>query len=155
MNRLNASIAIVSFSLLGACAGGTANGGAQTEPKADPAAGEVESFGAQVAKGQALFGEHCAKCHGAAGEGATGPAVVGLKSGALPLEPKAGSARKVQFVTVADVGGFVMKAMPPDSPGGLAPDEYLAILAFDLKANGIELDQKLDLEKAKTLTVPR
>mgnify|MGYP001610529588 CR=1 FL=1 len=48
-----------------------------------------------------------------------------------------------------------MKTMPPNAPNSLSPDQYLAILAFDLKANGIELPGKLDLETAKTLTVPR
>lgn len=156
MNRLNASIAIVSFTILGACASSAPTGGPDAPGKAE-AAGEAApgGFAAQVTKGQALFGEHCAKCHGDTGEGKSAPAVVGLKTGALPLEPKSGSARKTQFVTVADIGDFVMKTMPQDKPGSLSPDEYLAILAFDLKANGIELDQQLDLEKAKTLTVPR
>jgi hypothetical protein len=46
--------------------------------------------------------------------------------------------------------------MPPKAPGSLTAEEYLAILAFDLKANGIDLgDKKLDLELAKTLEVPR
>jgi hypothetical protein len=45
--------------------------------------------------------------------------------------------------------------MPPDAPGSLSTEEYLAILAFDLDANGIMLDQKLTLELAGTLTIPR
>jgi hypothetical protein len=46
--------------------------------------------------------------------------------------------------------------MPPKAPGSLTAEEYWAILAFDLKANGIDLgDKKLDGELAKTLEVPR
>ena len=46
--------------------------------------------------------------------------------------------------------------MPPTAPGSLKPEEYWSILAFDLKANGIDLgDKKLDAELAKTLEVPR
>jgi mono/diheme cytochrome c family protein len=163
MNRLNRTIAVVLFTLSSACATSAATGeGPENEPgKVEPAADKpaadqpVDSFAAQVAQGQKLYGVHCANCHGASGEGSPGPAVVGLKNGALPLEPRPGSARKEKFVTVADIGGFVMKTMPPNAPNSLSPDQYLAILAFDLKANGIELEQKLDLEKAKALTVPR
>src|SRR5688572_25488708 len=57
--------------------------------------------------------------------------------------------------TVYDVGDFVMKSMPPGKGGSLSPEEYLAILAFDLSANGIKLDAPLDVEKAKTLEIPR
>jgi hypothetical protein len=46
--------------------------------------------------------------------------------------------------------------MPPKAPGSLPAEQYWAILAFDLKANGIDLgDKKLDGELAKTLEVPR
>ena len=46
--------------------------------------------------------------------------------------------------------------MPPNAPGSLSTEDYFAVLAFDLKANGIDLgDKKLDAELAKTLEVPR
>ena len=87
----------------------------------------------------------------------TAPAVVGLDKGALPLAP-APTAKycKSEFKTVADIAEFVVKSMPPKAPGSLSAEEYYAILAFDLKANGIDLgDKKLDGELAKTLEVPR
>jgi len=82
---------------------------------------------------------------------------VGLKQGALALDPPAGAKhRKTQFKTVADVADFVVKNMPADSPGSLQPEQYWAILAFDLKANGIDLgNKKLDGPLASTLTIPR
>ena len=55
----------------------------------------------------------------------TAPRVVGLDARALPLDPPAGA----KFRT--------------------------AILAFDLSANGIKLDAPLDVEKAKSLEIPR
>jgi cytochrome c len=116
------------------------------------------TFAEQVTLGQKLYGEKCAGCHGNSGEGTKdGPAVVGLDKGALPLEPAATAKyRKTQFKTVADIADFVVKAMPPKAPGSLTAEEYFAILAFDLKANGIDLgDKKLDGELAKTLEVPR
>ena len=101
------------------------------------------SFTDQVAAGQQLFEEHCANCHGASGEGKKGPRLVGVAQGALPLEPPAGAKyRKNEFHTAADVATFVVKNMPPDAPGSLTEQEYWAILAFDLKANGIDLGTK-------------
>ena len=115
------------------------------------------TFAEQVAQGQKLYGEHCAECHGASGEGGKAPAVVGLDKGALPLDPPAKAEhRKTQFKTVADIAAFVVKNMPADAPGTLTEEQYYSILAFDLKANGIDLgEKKLDGSVAPTLTVPR
>lgn len=117
-----------------------------------------QSFSEQVRLGAPLYKENCARCHGAGGEGSPkGPRVVGLSAGALPLDPpKEAKHRKLQFKTVADVAGFAVSSMPPNEPGSLSAEEYLAILAFDLKANGIDLkEQKLTLELAKSLVIPR
>ena len=158
----------VGIALLSGC-GGSAPPAASPEASMEPASGARSeaptpapaNFGEQVALGQKLYGAKCAGCHGDSGEGKQGaqsaPAVVGLDKGALPLDPPATSKyRKSQFKTVADIAEFVVKAMPPKAPGSLSAEEYYAILAFDLKANGIDLgDKKLDGELAKTLEVPR
>jgi S-disulfanyl-L-cysteine oxidoreductase SoxD len=138
----------------GACGGG---GGSAQPPVTPPATTTAQNFAGQVTMGQKLYGEKCASCHGDSGEGKKAPAVVGIAKGALPLDPPAtAKARKNQFKTVADIADFVTKTMPPDSPGSLSADEYWAILAFDLKANGIDLgEKKLDATLAPTLTVPR
>jgi cytochrome c len=144
---------------MGACLGaiaalaGCADDG--KDEQNDSASEKAQPFEAQAARGMQLYAEHCATCHGDNGEGQEGPRLVGLDQGALPEQPRAGSMRTNEFVTVADVAEFVVKAMPPTDPGSLSNDEYLAILAFDLKANGIALEQELDLELAKTLTIPR
>jgi polar amino acid transport system substrate-binding protein len=110
----------------------------------------------QVALGQKLYAEKCASCHGANGEGDDAPRIVGLRSGALPLDPRPSAQyRKGQFKTAGDVAAFVVANMPPDEAGRMTEQQYLAILAFDLKANGIGLTNKLDLAMAKTLTIPR
>ena len=158
--------AIPFFVCLSACGGSAppAEAPAAMEPAsgtaapATPSVAAPATFAEQVTLGQKLYGEQCAGCHGNSGEGTKdGPAVVGLDKGALPLEPAATAKyRKTQFKTVADIADFVVKSMPPKAPGSLTAEEYLAILAFDLKANGIDLgDKKLDLELAKTLEVPR
>ena len=97
---------------------------------------------AQVTEGQKLYGKHCASCHGDAGQGGKkAPPVVGKE--ALPLDPPKGAkARKTQFHTAADVAAFVVKNMPAKKPGSLKEEEYWAILAFDLKANGVDAASK-------------
>jgi cytochrome c len=99
-----------------------------------------ETLEAQVARGKQLYAQHCAECHGANGEGARAPRLVGLDQGALPLNPGPDSKmRKNQFRTASDVADFVVHSMPPTAPGSLPQDDYYAILAFDLQANGLDL----------------
>jgi cytochrome c len=107
---------------------------------------------AQVAEGAKLYAKHCAKCHGKAGEGTKkAPPVVGKD--ALPLDPPSGAkTRKNQFHTAQDVAEFVSTKMPANKPGSLKPDEYSAILAFDLKANGVDVsNQKIDATTAAAI----
>jgi cytochrome c len=96
----------------------------------------------QAAEGGKLFGKYCAKCHGDAGQGTKkAPPVVGKE--ALPLDPPAGAkVRKTQFHTAQDVAEFVATKMPANKPGSLTADQYYAILAFDLKANGVDVSNK-------------
>jgi mono/diheme cytochrome c family protein len=127
---------------------------AETAPA--PEAPKANPFAEQVAAGQVLYGKHCAECHGNSGNDGKAPAVVGLDKGALPLDPpKKSKTRKTQFKTVADVADYVVKNMPPKAAGTLSGDEYWAILAFDLHANGIDLDKKLEPALAATLEIPR
>ncbi len=119
-----------------ACGGGPPN------PNAPHPADQVE-WGAQ------LYKTECAECHGKNGEGHDGPALVGKD--ALPLDPPAKAKhRKGQFHTAQDVYDFVKKTMPPDNPGELTDEQYQAILAFDLKANGVDLAGK----KVDATTLP-
>jgi cytochrome c len=158
------SVLICLVSTLSACAGGdkpsTVPGATAPDTTASSttdAAPEPADFSAQVALGERLYGENCASCHGASGEGGRGPRVVGLAEGALPLDPPADrKVRAGRFITVADVATFVVENMPPGRGGSLTTEQYLAILAFDLKANGIDLGQeKLTMAKAEQLTIPR
>ncbi len=147
-----------------ACGGGTpppesadSAAAAHNSAPGAPAEAVPQTFAEQVTLGQKLYGEKCAGCHGDSGEGKTAPKVVGLDQGALPLAPPPEAKyRKTEFKTVADVATFVVKSMPPKAPGSLTEEEYYAILAFDLKANGIDLgDKKLDDALAQTLEIPR
>lgn len=143
-------IAGVVCALAVACGGGAEGPG----PAAPGGGAEPTTFAEQVAVGQKLFADNCASCHGAGGEGdAKVPRVVGLDKGALPLDAPAGSSRKVQFHTAADVGGWAAKNMPPKEAGSLKEWQYWAIIAFDLKANGVTLDKKVDANSAKEVVL--
>ena len=146
MKRLSSAVLM----WLSLCACGSDDSAGAEQPDA-PA-----TFAEQVELGGMLFGEHCASCHGDAGQGTqAAPALVGLDQGALPLEPRTGAKRTGRFETVADVASFVVENMPAGAPGSLSAEEYWAILAFDLSANGIDLEQKLTPEVATGLTIPR
>jgi mono/diheme cytochrome c family protein len=141
------SIGIFALSLTAALACGGAQS-SDTAPAPQPAspepppAEEVAPAAAADAasRGAALYGTHCARCHGDAGQGLKAPPVVGKE--ALPLDPRQGSKREAQFRTALDVFQYVRTNMPGDAPGSLQDDEYRAILAFDLKANGVDLTDK-------------
>lgn len=143
------------MTLLVAC-GGTSPPPENVSPKAasQPASG-APTFSAQVAEGQKLYADNCASCHGSGGEGGKAPRVVGVSQGALPLDPPATAKyRKGQFKTAADVAAFVVKAMPPGQAGKLTEEQYWNILAFDLKANGVDLGSThLDATTAPSVVI--
>ncbi len=113
-----------------------------------PAAPTPQTADAQIAEGKELYGAKCSRCHGDAGQGTKeGPPVVGAE--AFPLDPRPGAKRDVKFHTAADVFAWTTKHMPANAPGSLSTDQYLAIFAFDLTANGIKLEQPLDAAKAQ------
>lgn len=137
-----------AFSLF--CVGGC--GGATPEPAAPASAGTTTTD--QASAGAKLYTDNCASCHGAGGEGsAKVPALVGKT--ALPLDPQPPSQlRKAQFHTAADVFQFVKTSMPPGKGGSLTDDQYAAILAFDLKANGVDLaGKKVDATTASSFVL--
>lgn len=110
---------------------------------------------AQVAKGGELYGANCASCHGANGEGKKKyPKVVG--EGALPLDPPKGAKLRkgIQFNTAKDVADFVVANMPLKKADKVTPEDKLAILAFDLNANGIALTEPLTAENAASIQIP-
>lgn len=127
----------VSLVLLFACGGGKPS-------TTTPPTGGGDPLAAQIEQGKQLYVANCAECHGDAGQGVAdkGPPVVGKD--AFPRKPREGSKRDVEFKTAADVFAWATKTMPANDPGGLTTDEYLAIFAFDLTANGVKLTAPLD-----------
>jgi mono/diheme cytochrome c family protein len=159
MNPIARALAVCAPLFVVAC-GGTKPPSNAPAPVGSAAPGAVPAvpttFADQATLGQQLYADNCASCHGATGSGGKSPPLVGIKTGALPLNPPPGAKlRKTQFKTVSDVGDFASKNMPTSAPGSLTPDQYWAILAFVLKSNGVNLDKKLDALTAQTVTIPR
>jgi mono/diheme cytochrome c family protein len=145
-----------SISCVAACGGAAPEAGSPSSAStpAGPPASAPGTVDDQVAAGAKLYVENCASCHGSGGEGnAKAPAVVGKT--ALPLDAQPPSqARKSKFHTAADVFQFVKANMPPKSPGSLTDEQYAAIMAFDLKANGVDLGgKKVDAARAATFVL--
>jgi mono/diheme cytochrome c family protein len=128
------------------------SGGGAPSPT-PPAGGDGNAaLTAQIEEGKTLYTARCAGCHGAGGEGTDkGPPVVGPE--AFPLHPRDGAARDVDFHTAADVFAWATQHMPGDAPGSMSTDEYLAIFAFDLTANGVSLSAPLDGAAAQAIVL--
>ena len=139
------SLLLLGPALLFGCAKTPA---ATTTPTTEPAT----TITAQIDQGKALYGAKCANCHGDAGQGNDkAPPVVGKD--AFPEKPRPGAKRDVEFHTAADVFAWASKNMPAKAPGSLSTDEYLAIFAFDLTANGVKLDKPLDAAAAQAIVL--
>jgi cytochrome c len=91
------------------------------------------------AQGAAVFAAKCAVCHGAKGEGAAGPRLVGgqgtLAAPALPVQT-VGS----YWPYATTVFDYVRRTMPWNQPKTLTNDEVYAVTAYILNINGVVKD---------------
>lgn len=71
----------------------------------------------------------CAGCHGAALQGDAGPALAGLEFQAAWRSPES-------------LFGYVTRQMPSGSPASLSREEYLSVVAYLLKQNGIGAEEQ-------------
>jgi cytochrome c len=126
--------------------------GGKSTTSSTPGGQPADRVAAQIEQGKQLYVDNCAGCHGDSGEGTDqGPPVVGKD--AFPMAPREGSKRTAEFHTAADVFAFASANMPPDKPGSLTTDQYLAIFAFDLTANGVKLTAPLDAAAAQAIVL--
>ena len=129
---MHKTICAMGAALAVACGGATTT---TTPPTNEPHPAD------QVAWGQQLYAKNCASCHGDGGEGGNGPKLVGKDA-------------LGKFKTGMDVFDFVKKNMPPKRAGSLTDEQYAAILAFDLKANGVDMTGKtLDATTASSFVL--
>ncbi len=79
----------------------------------------------QAKRGDALFQQHCASCHGAA------------LTGGEEAPPLTGGEFTANWngLTVGDLLDRIRTTMPPDQPGKLSRPEYVDTLAYVLSAN--------------------
>jgi len=95
----------------------------------------------QIARGVEAFSQSCAKCHGPDAKGTDrAPALVGEEALA-------------RFDTAIGVAAFVTENMPKDDPGSLPDEDYWAVLAFALDANGVELDEPVGEGNAASIAL--
>jgi alcohol dehydrogenase (cytochrome c) len=95
-------------------------------------AGDAAADGAftldQSVRGQSLYADQCAACHGDRLQGGAGPALVGKAFAESWSQPPR---------TVDDLFYIMRSAMPRPKVGSLRESEYLDILAFVLSRNGV------------------
>lgn len=103
--------------------------------------------------GKTVFEQHCLRCHGAGGRGASAPELVG---GSAPLT----SARPDKTIGLywpyaATLFDFNWRAMPMDKPGTLSADDAYAVTAYLLLAEGLIGDAAvMDARSLPTVKMP-
>ena len=101
-----------------------------------------------AASGAPVYAAQCAVCHGAAGEGGIADRLVGYDPASTPpfgprYEAWRGDGADVAFSVgnywpyATTLYDYILRAMPSDSPGTLAPDEVYGLVAWVLAENGI------------------
>ncbi len=105
----------------------------------------------QAERGKQIFIQQCAVCHGASGEGGVVPQMYGAYAG-MKVPAVVGKEMLPNMKTAGNAYAFVKAHMPLQSPGSLSEEEALAVIAFDLMANGIAADgQPLTPESAQKI----
>lgn len=94
---------------------------------AAPAVGTVSATTAgQLAdSGKTVYADSCASCHGAQGQGGTGPAIIGA------------NANLGKYDTAQGLFTKISTTMPRDHPATLTPAQYLQVTAFLLVQNNV------------------
>jgi S-disulfanyl-L-cysteine oxidoreductase SoxD len=85
---------------------------------------------AQAKRGEAVFGDKCAKCHGADLSGGDAPTLVGSEFGG-----------NWDDLSLGDLAERIRVSMPQDNPQSLTRDQVADLLAFILKSNKVPAGQ--------------
>ena len=99
----------------------------------------------QVAHGEHLYADSCAKCHGEKLEGNTAPSLNGPA-----FAPAANS-----HLTIGGIYQYMSTNMPADHPGKMSDEDYADLMAFLLYTNGYDAGStKLTAQAAQSSTTP-
>lgn len=114
-----------------------------------------------AAKGDTIYHQKCASCHGPAGEGKRpgGPALIGRDPKAenfvFATDPTLGKTIGNYWPYATTVFDYVRRAMPLPTPGSLTNDEVYALTAYLLASNRvIPAGATLDAQTLKLVKMP-
>lgn len=82
----------------------------------------------QADRGHVIYTQKCSTCHGASLEGVAGPSLSG---------PEFRAAWSDESTTVDDLHFIISSSMPPRGQPKLTDDQYIDVLAFILRENGV------------------
>ena len=105
-----------------------------------------------VVEGAVVYQEQCASCHGVAGVGGTGRALVGAE----PWEEWPASRTVGSYWPYATtLYDYIVRAMPQNAPGSLTADQTYAVIAWILHRNElIPEDGVMDAEALPAVVMP-
>ncbi len=104
-------------------------------------------------RGEAIFAEKCASCHGARGEGKPMDRLVGGLGTLRDKKPEKTVGSFWPYATT--LFDYVRRAMPLNAPQSLTPDQVYAVSAYVLFLNGIvPLDATLDTDNLAKINMP-
>ncbi|MFK7859900.1 MAG: c-type cytochrome [Granulosicoccus sp.] len=105
------------------------------------------------AEGAQLFVQHCANCHGSAGQGGKALELVGDASSLATDYPDRGIG--VYWPYAPTLFEYINRSMPPESPGMFSIDELYSLIAHLLELNGlVEPGILLDKRSLSDLQLP-
>jgi len=103
--------------------------------------------------GSELYALQCAGCHGNLGQGGSAMELVGDRSLLATEFPDKGIG--VYWPYAPTLFEYIWRAMPPEKPYSLQPDEVYAVVARVLELNGlVESGQQIDAAFLASLQMP-
>jgi len=106
-----------------------------------------------VSYGREVFGQQCAACHGAKGEGGVGDQLVGGQGTLATAKPVRTVGSYWPYApTLFD---YIRRAMPQNAPQSLSNDDVYAVSAYILNLNGLlPADATLDAKTLSAIKMP-
>jgi len=106
-----------------------------------------------VARGKIVFGEQCAACHGAEGQGGLGDRLAGGQ-GTL-ASPKPVRTVGSYWPYAPTLFDYIRRAMPQNAPQSLSNDDVYAVSAYIINLNGLlPADGTLDAKTLAAIKMP-